>query len=107
MVGITSGAIPVTPEELLKSANVVARKRFTRAGLLKIMAENEEKEKLNEVGSLDLVGSGVGVCAGDRRGDSGCRDLGEPEDILLGEGRESELLRPVPHVLVEHRDQED
>lgn len=35
----------MTPEELFKKANEVARKKFTRAGLLKIMRENEEKEK--------------------------------------------------------------
>ena len=38
----------LTPEELYRMANQVARRRFTRAGLLKIMRENEEKEKKND-----------------------------------------------------------
>src|SRR4030095_14363958 len=38
----------LTPLELFKRANVIARKRFTRSGLVKIMRENEEKEKMEE-----------------------------------------------------------
>lgn len=36
----------MTPEELFKKSNEIARKKFTRAGLLKIMRENEEKERM-------------------------------------------------------------
>lgn len=35
----------LTPQELFQRANVVARKRVTRASLVKIMRDNEEKEQ--------------------------------------------------------------
>lgn len=35
----------LTPQELFHRANVIARKRVTRASLVKIIRENEEKEK--------------------------------------------------------------
>jgi hypothetical protein len=35
----------VTPEELLASANRVARAKVHRAGLLKIIRDNEQKEE--------------------------------------------------------------
>lgn len=35
----------LTPQELLSQANEIARKRVTRASLVKIIRENEEKEK--------------------------------------------------------------
>jgi hypothetical protein len=35
----------LTPQELLSRANEIARKRVTRASLVKIMRDNEEKEQ--------------------------------------------------------------
>jgi hypothetical protein len=39
--------LDMTPSDLLKSANLIARKKFTRAGLLKIIRENEERERMS------------------------------------------------------------